>query len=79
MKVEIDINSDTADLLIVENLKQTIADMEHNLKAREEETWDIGGGFFSTDKEEDLTQMAKHIEAFKLTLSYFGVAKDENL
>jgi len=27
MKVEIDINSDTADFLIVENLKQTIADI----------------------------------------------------
>ena len=75
MKVEIDINSDTADFLIVENLKQTIADMKHDLKAREEET-ETCGGFFSTDKEEDLIEMAKHIEAFKLTLSYFGV-KDE--
>ena len=72
MKVEIDINSDTADFLIVENLKQTIADMENDLKAREEET-NTCGGFFSTNKEEDLVEMAKHIEAFKLTLSYFGV------
>jgi hypothetical protein len=71
MKVEIDINSDTADFLIVENLKQTIADMEHDLKAREEETETCG--FFSTNKEEDLVEMAKHIDAFKLTLSYFGV------
>ena len=76
MKVEIDINSDTADFLIVENLKQTIADMEHDLKAREEETWGYGAGFFSTDKEEDLVEMAKHIEAFKLTLSYFGVTNE---
>ena len=75
MKVEIDINSDTADFLIVENLKQTIADMEHDLKAREEET-NTCRGFFSTDKEEDLVEMAKHIEAFKLTLSYFGVTNE---
>ena len=75
MKVEIDINSDTADFLIVENLKQTIADMEHDLKAREEET-ETCGGFFSTDKEEDLIQMVKHIEAFKITLSYFGVSNE---
>ena len=75
MKVEIDINSDTADFLIVENLKQTIADMKHNLKARGEET-ETYGGFFSTDKEEDLIEMTKHIEAFKLTLSYFGVTDE---
>ena len=75
MKVEIDINSDTADFLIVENLKQTIADMENDLKAREEET-NTCGGFFSTDKEEDLVEMVKHIEAFKLTLNYFGVTNE---
>ena len=73
MKVEIDINSDTADFLIVENLKQTIADMEHNLKAREKTGCYGQASFFSTDKEEDLAEMTKHIEAFKLTLSYFGV------
>ena len=74
MKVEIDINSDTADFLVVENLKQTIADMEHDLKAREEETDNCG--IFSTDKDEDLVEIAKHIEAFKLTLSYFGVTDE---
>ena len=74
MKVEIDINSDTADFLIVENLKQTIADMEHDLKTREEDSDTCG--IFSTDKDEDLVEMAKHIEAFKLTLSYFGVTNE---
>jgi hypothetical protein len=75
MKVEIDINSDTADFLIVENLKQTIADMKKDLKARKKDSC-FSWGMFSNDKEEDLVEMAKHIEAFKLTLSYFGV-KDE--
>jgi hypothetical protein len=74
MKVEIDINSDTADFLIVENLKQTIADMEHDLKAREEETDTCG--IFSTDRDEDLVEIAKHIDAFKITLSYFGVSNE---
>jgi len=74
MKVEIDINSDTADFLIVENLKQAIADMEHDLKTREEDSDTCG--IFSTDKDEDLVEMAKHIEAFKLTLSYFGVTNE---
>ena len=50
MKVEIDINSDTADFLIVENLKQTIADMKHDLKAREEETETCGGFFLRIKK-----------------------------
>jgi len=76
MKVEIDINSDTADFLIVENLKQTIVDMEQALKAREEQTWDYEVGFFSTNKEKDLVEIAKHIEAFKITLSYFGVSNE---
>jgi len=75
MKVEIDINSDTADFLIVENLKQAISSMKKNLKARKKDSC-FSWGIFSDDKEEDLVEMAKHIEAFKLTLSYFGV-KDE--
>lgn len=72
MKVEIDINSDTADFLIVENLKQTIADMKQDLKARKKDSC-FSWGMFSNDKEEDLVEMAKHIDAFKLTLSYFEV------
>ena len=72
MKVEIDINSDTADFLIVETLKQTIADMEHDLKVRKKDSC-FSWGMFSNDREEDLVEMAKHIDAFKLTLSYFEV------
>lgn len=75
MKVEIDIHSDTADLLIVASLKETLADMKYNLKSRAEET-NTCGGFFSTDKEEDLAEMVRYIEAFKLTLSYFGVTDE---
>jgi hypothetical protein len=74
MKVEIDINSDTADFLIVENLKQALADMEQGLKAREEDSDTCG--MFSTDRDEDLVEIAKHIDAFKITLSYFGVSNE---
>lgn len=74
MKVEIDINSDTADFLIVENLKQTIANMEHDLKALEEGTETCG--FFSTDKNQDLAEITKHLDAFRTTLNYFGVSNE---
>lgn len=72
MKVEIDINSDTADFLIVENLKQTISSLKADLKARKKDSC-YSYGIFSNDKEEDLVEIAKHIDAFKLTLSYFEV------
>jgi hypothetical protein len=73
MKIEIDINSDAADFLIVENLKQTIADMENDLERNKE---GVGTAIFSTNKEEDLVEIAKHIDAFRTTLSYFGVSNE---
>ena len=56
MKVEIDINSDTADFLIVEKLRQAIADMENELKRNKE---GVGTAIFSTNKEEDLAEITK--------------------
>jgi len=69
MKVEIDINSDFADLLIVENLKQTIADLEADLKHRRE-----GGGIsiFSTNQKHDIIEIERHLYAFRLALRYYG-------
>ena len=72
MKVEIDINSDTADFLIVEKLRQAIADMENELKRNKV---GVGTATFSTNKEEDLAEITKYLDAFRTTLSYFGVAK----
>jgi hypothetical protein len=73
MKIEIDINSDTADFLIVENLKQAIADMENDLERNKD---GVGTAIFSTDKEEDLAEITKHLDAFRTTLSYFGVSNE---
>ena len=70
MKVEIDINDDTADFLIVENLKQTIAMMRSDLELRRK---DEGTAVFSTDKERDIDEMIHYIQAFQTTLSYFSV------
>jgi hypothetical protein len=75
MKVEIDVNSDAADFLIVENLKQTIALMKRDYELRETGE---GIGIFSTNKDEDLVEIARHLDAFKITLSYFGV-NDEDI
>lgn len=69
MKVEIDIDSDTADLLIVENLKQAISIMRDNLELRKN---NVGISMFSTEKERDIDEMIHHIQAFQTTLSYFG-------
>ena len=73
MKVEIDINSDTADFLVVENLKQAIAYLSVNLKAREE---GVGIAIFSDKKDEDMAEITKHLDAFRTTLSYFGVSNE---
>ena len=73
MKVEIDINDEIADFLIIENLKQTIADFEDNLEER------INGGgipFFSTDPSKDVIELNLYLDAFKITLDYFGVPNE---
>ena len=74
MKVEIDINSEIADLLIVENLKQTIADLKDDLDRREN---GIGISIFSTDQMEDVAEIVRHINAFEIALRYFGVANED--
>lgn len=76
MKVEIDINGDTADLLIVENLKQTIAAMREYLERRKN---DEGISMFSTEKERDIDEMIHHIQAFQTTLSYFVGGSNEDI
>lgn len=74
MKVEIDINSDTADFLVVENLKQVIADMEYDLERNKK---GVCTAIFSTNKEEDLAEITKHLDAFRTTLNYFGVSYEQ--
>jgi len=71
MKVEIDINDEIADLLIIENLKQAIADFESNVNERIK-----GEGYacFSNDSSEDITEINRYLVAFKITLNYFGVS-----
>jgi len=74
MKVEIDIHSDVADLLIVENLKDSISCLEKDLKRRIKGK---GVGVFSTDPATDVAEIYGHLQAFKMTLSYFGVESSE--
>jgi hypothetical protein len=69
MKIEIDVDHEIADLLIVENLKQTVADLKNDLERREEGK---GISIFSTDPIEDVAEIIRHINAFETTLSYFG-------
>ena len=74
MKVEIDIDSDIADLLIVENLKQTIADLKDDLDRREA---GISFSLFSHDQMEDVAEIVRHINAFEIALKYFGVPNED--
>jgi hypothetical protein len=69
MKIEINMNSDTADLLIVENLKQTLADMKNDLELRKK---GVGISIFSSDQKKDIAEIKQHIKAFKICLNYFG-------
>lgn len=69
MKVEIDIHSEIADLLIAKNLQETITDLKQDLKRRKK---GVGIGIFSTNQEEDIAEIKRHIKAFKICLNYFG-------
>jgi hypothetical protein len=68
--MKIEISSDLLEEIAAEELKRTLELLEADYKARKAGK---GIAIFSLKKDEDLAELKKHIEAFKLVGRYYGV------
>ena len=69
--MKIEISSDLLEEIAAEELKRTLELLEADYKARKAGK---GIAIFSLKKDEDLAELKKHIEAFKLVRRYYGAA-----
>ena len=68
-KVTIELDWDTIDKITTCSMKSLVEILEADLEKRKDDT---GMAIFEKDKESDIALIEKHIEAFKLVLSYYG-------
>ena len=68
-KVTVELECDTIDKIIVEQLADTMRHLEEDCESRK-----VGNCFpvFETDEAADIALMEEHIAAFKIILTYFG-------
>ena len=63
----ISVDSETLDIIVREQLESYMSNLKHDLENRNS---DIGIPVFSMNKEEDISEIKKHIEAFERVISY---------
>lgn len=73
MKLEIDI--DMAETLVVPVLKDSLEMLENDLRAYDDEE-DRFIAIFSTDRDEDIKMIKKHIKALKRVINWYAVPGD---
>lgn len=68
-KVTVEIECDTIDKIIVEQMAETMEFLKQDCEKRKK-----GNGFavFEMDQDADVALMEEHIAAFKIILTYFG-------
>ena len=72
-KVTVELDWDTVDNIVKQELASLKDNLEQDLKKRKKDT---GMAIFETDKEADIILIKEHIEAFNVILRYYG-EKDE--
>ena len=68
-KITVELDWDTIDRITTCSMKSLVESLEADLEKRKDDT---GMAIFEKDKESDIALIEKHIEAFKLVLSYYG-------
>lgn len=72
-KVTIELDWDTVDNLVTDQLKETLSNLEDDLIKREtSDKVELAQIVFMYDKEADCKMLQEHIDSFKIVLSYFG-------
>lgn len=67
-KVTIELDYETVDKILVQELQAQYDSLKEDLERRKDDLEPYG--FFSTDKEEDIVEIQRHIDAFKTVVSY---------
>jgi hypothetical protein len=67
--VTIELDWDTIDRITICSMKSIVENLEADLEKRKDDT---GMAIFEKNKKKDIALIEKHIEAFKLVLSYYG-------
>lgn len=70
----VELDYDAVDSIVVQVLKEQYSSLTHDLKRRKDDGEKFG--FFSSDKEEDITEIQRHLDAVKTVLSYNMVHED---
>ena len=68
--IKVDLCSEGLAYIAREDLKITLRSLKNDLKLRKAGRW--RGGLFYSDKAEDVAEIKRHIEAFKIVLKYYG-------
>jgi len=69
MKYTIEMVEEQVDHILLQETKNSLDILKLNLKERKK---DGGMCFFHTDKEQDIKELKRYIEAFKLVYEYYG-------
>lgn len=67
--MKIDICECTLEAVIRADVKGTLSSLKRDLKSRKSGR---GAGIFHTDKDEDVAEIRRHIDAFHIVLKYYG-------
>ena len=82
-KFTVELDYDAVDSIVVQVLKDQYSGLVDNLEQRKDGRETLG--IFLSDKEEDITEIQKHLDSIKIVLSYnmahtdFEEWKNENL
>ncbi len=68
--MNIEIGSDLIEEITAVELQRTLKSLQQDYKARKAGKW---MAIFDTDKDKDLAELKRHIDAFKLVQRYYGV------
>lgn len=69
-KVTVELDWDTIDKITTSSMRDLLEDFESNLERRKKGA--IGSSVFYTDKNKDIAEIKRHIDAFKTVLEYYG-------
>lgn len=70
MKYKIELESDCAEAVVRADLKHMLKTMKEDLRKRKLGV--LPAGIFENDLAEDVKELNRHIDAFKLILKYYG-------
>ena len=74
-KVTVELDWDTVDGIVVQQVTDAREGLKEELEARKEKG--SKGGVFVNDRKKDIILIKEHIDAFEMVIKYFGGQVDE--